>query len=180
MALFTWPPQYSLLQYLGLKVTASLLRAFVSITGRERRKRDESLVRNVVHKETVGIPSRDPNRRIAANIYYPPAYSKSSPAPVLVNWHGSGFVLPLLGSEIVFCSRMAQAGIVVIDADYRKGPEHSFPGALNDVRDTLQWVATREGLDSTRLDECRRLRLQRRRMSCSRGRVDSARRPDPA
>lgn len=98
------------------------------MTGRERRKRDESLVRNHVHQEIIGIPSRDPYCRIAANISYPPCYSKSIPMPILVNWHGSSFVLPLLGSDAVFCSRMAHAGIVVVDADYRKGPEHPFRG----------------------------------------------------
>ncbi|KAI1873031.1 uncharacterized protein JN550_003284 [Neoarthrinium moseri] len=149
MALLTWPPQYSLLQYLRLKVTVTILRVFVNMIGREKIQRDRALVPNDVRQIKISIPSRDPKRRIAANVYYPPGYSTTHPTPVLVNWHGSGFVLPLLGSDVAFCSRIAQAaGIVVVDADYRKGPEHPFPGPLNDVEDTLQWVVTQEGLDT--------------------------------
>ncbi|KAI1866405.1 hypothetical protein JX265_007706 [Neoarthrinium moseri] len=149
MALLTWPPQYSLLQYLRLKVTVTILRVFVNMIGREKIQRDRALVPNDVRQVKISIPSRDPKRRIAANVYYPPGYSTTHPTPVLVNWHGSGFVLPLLGSDVAFCSRIAQAaGIVVVDADYRKGPEHPFPGPLNDVEDTLQWVVTQEGLDA--------------------------------
>jgi acetyl esterase/lipase len=32
------------------------------------------------------------------------------------------------------------AGIAVLDADYRKGPEHVFPAAVNDAEDALRWV----------------------------------------
>jgi acetyl esterase/lipase len=149
MALFTWPPQYSFMQYLRLKISATLLRAMVSIPNRIKWNRDEALIPDNIQRELVKIPSRDPERQILVKIYYPPGYTSSSPAPVLINWHGSGFVLPLFGSDALFCSRVAQeAGIVVVDADYRKGPETPFPGAVNDIEDTFQWVAAQEGLDS--------------------------------
>jgi acetyl esterase/lipase len=148
MASALWPPQYSLFQYLRLKVIVTLLRLMLSVTNPAKLRRDRSLVPLDVRKERIKIPSRDLKRHILADVYYPPGYTSSSPAPVLVNWHGSGFILPLLGSDVLFCSRIAQAGIVVVDADYLKGPEHPFPGAINDVEDTFRWVAAQGGLDS--------------------------------
>jgi hypothetical protein len=89
------------------------------------------------------IPSRDRGRSIPANLYLPPnaQLNPTSPLPVLINWHGSGFVLPGHGADAIFCARMAEtAGIAVLDADYRKGPEHVFPAAINDAEDALRWV----------------------------------------
>ncbi|EMR63797.1 putative esterase lipase protein [Eutypa lata UCREL1] len=46
------------------------------------------------------------------------------------------------GTDALFCARLARdAGIAVLDADYRKGPEHTFPRALHDAEDVLRWVA---------------------------------------
>ncbi|KAJ4392351.1 hypothetical protein N0V93_005977 [Gnomoniopsis smithogilvyi] len=93
------------------------------------------------------IPSRDPGRCIKADMYLPPETSfkdSAGPRPVLLNYHGSGFVLTgLLGSNILYCARVAfELGIIVIDADYRKAPEHPFPAASNDVEDVLRWISS--------------------------------------
>ncbi|RWA11840.1 hypothetical protein EKO27_g3263 [Xylaria grammica] len=75
--------------------------------------------------------------------WYYPSTTANIPLPVLVNWHGSGFVVSFLGSNALFCSRIAQrASIIVVDVDYRKSPETPFPGAFNDVEDALLWVAS--------------------------------------
>ncbi|KUI67931.1 putative carboxylesterase 15 [Cytospora mali] len=51
------------------------------------------------------------------------------------------------------------SGIPVLDADYRKAPEHPFPAALHDVEDVLHWVGGRSSLpsgeDGYRLDASR-------------------------
>ncbi|KAF2185674.1 alpha/beta-hydrolase, partial [Zopfia rhizophila CBS 207.26] len=89
-------------------------------------------------------------------LYYPPGHSASLSAratPILVNWHGSGFIFPLLGSDSLFCARVARdTGLLVLDADYRKAPETPFPGPLHDVEDALRWVATQpKRFDLTRV-----------------------------
>lgn len=131
-----------LLQYIRLKIIVLALRTFVGWQQAQRMKRDLVLSEDITRSQ-LRIPSRDDGRFIDAWLYYPPSYSavSSQTWPILVNWHGSGFVIPSLGSDRAFCARIARdAGIVVLDADYQKGPETPFPGALHDVEDTLKWV----------------------------------------
>ncbi|KAK7959332.1 esterase/lipase [Apiospora aurea] len=102
-----------------------------------------------VEENPVQIPSRDGGRAIEARLYRSTAAkdaaaaSSSGPSPVLVNWHGSGMVFHMFGQDRPFCAQMARdlPGLVVVDADYRKGPEDPFPAAMHDVEDALRWVA---------------------------------------
>ncbi|KAI0096215.1 alpha/beta-hydrolase [Nemania sp. FL0031] len=140
----------SLLRYIYNKALVSLVRTVLVVTG--RYKRIARVPRVSRYESGVKIPSRDKGRSIVADIYYPNTAS-DAPLPILVNWHGSGFIVPLFGSDALYCSRIARdVGIVVVDADYRKAPENPFPGPLNDVEDVLLWVASqRERFDSTRI-----------------------------
>jgi len=62
-------------------------------------------------------------------------------SPFLLNFHGSGFVLPSLGSDAEFCAFIASTtSFVVLDCDYRKSPEWPFPAAFNDARDIANYV----------------------------------------
>ncbi|KAI1389117.1 Alpha/Beta hydrolase protein [Hypoxylon trugodes] len=137
--------RHGFFQYIHLKIIVTLFRVLMPWASKERRNRDNALVPQNIARERVKIPSRDAKRHILADLYYPPNYSSSStsPVPILVNWHGSGFIMPLFGTDNFFCYRVARdAGIIVLDADYRKGPETPFPGAIHDVEDVLRWVAT--------------------------------------
>ncbi|KAF3767141.1 alpha/beta-hydrolase [Cryphonectria parasitica EP155] len=108
----------------------------------------ESWLTYPVRRERIRIPTRDSGRSITADLYIPSSSSSSfdieKPRPLLVNWHGSGFVLTgLLRTNALFCARVAhELGILVLDADYRKAPEHPFPAAVHDAEDVLRWVAT--------------------------------------
>lgn len=98
---------------------------------------------------------KDRTRKIKAHLYTPPSgpASASSPKPVLVNWHGSGWTIPFHGSDVFFCARIAaELDAYVVDADYRKAPENPFPAALEDVKDVLDWVASQpERFDARRV-----------------------------
>lgn len=96
------------------------------------------------------IKSRDAGRTIKVHLYQP---SGSGPSPVLLNFHGSGFVLPLHGSDDEFCRRVSQeTKHTVLDVPYRLAPEHPFPAALNDVEDAIRYVFTHpDEFDLTRV-----------------------------
>ncbi|KAI1746589.1 Alpha/Beta hydrolase protein [Xylaria castorea] len=144
--------QHGLFRYLYCKALVTLLRAFVAITGTTSVHRSRALVpRDSRLQRGIKIPSRDTGRYIEADIYYPNGGTDGA-LPVLVNWHGSGFIMPYFGSDAFFCSRVARdAGIAVLDVDYRKSPETPYPGAVHDAEDTLLWVASQ----SQRFDPAR-------------------------
>ncbi|KXH59333.1 hypothetical protein CSAL01_09138 [Colletotrichum salicis] len=93
------------------------------------------------------VESRDQDRKIRIHVHdHPLPDAKSGPIPVLINWHGSGFLVPALGSDAAFCSTVSKsAGMIVIDADYRKVPADPFPAATGDAFDVLQWVRGQPG-----------------------------------
>ena len=65
----------------------------------------------------------------------------AAPRPVLVFFHGGGFVLGTLPEFDAFCARLALgADCVVVSVDYRLAPEHRFPGAFEDAWAALRWV----------------------------------------
>ncbi|KAJ5210842.1 Alpha/beta hydrolase fold-3 [Penicillium cf. griseofulvum] len=87
------------------------------------------------------IQSRDAARTIKVHLYRP---STSGTTPVLINFHGSGFVLPLHGGDDEFCRRVShETKHTVLDVRYRLAPEHPFPAALNDVEDAIKYVFAR-------------------------------------
>lgn len=135
----------STLQYIYYKILAALVRFVVvgasRLTGVLTAHPDE-----VRH-----IPSRDKGRTIKVHVYR--SSSSEGPSPVLLNFHGSGFLLPLHGSDDDYCRLISsQTKYDVLDVPYRLAPENPFPAALNDVEDAVKYVLGRpEEYDLTRL-----------------------------
>jgi acetyl esterase len=79
----------------------------------------------------------------------------SSPCPALVYFHGGGWVIGDLDTHDTLCRQLALAsGCVVVSVDYRMGPEHPFPAAVDDAVAATRWLAAQAGalgLDATRL-----------------------------
>lgn len=127
----------SLFQYCIDKSLVVLLRAIVAFFGYLARGGIKAYPDEVRH-----ISSRDTGRSIKVHIYR--SSSASSPSPVLLNFHGSGFVLPEHGSDDEFCRQMSsETKYTVLDLPYRLGPEHPFPAALDDVQDAINYVLGR-------------------------------------
>jgi len=86
---------------------------------------------------------------------YRPAGAAAGALPVLVYYHGGGWVIGDLDSHDVLCRQLANgSGCVVVSVDYRMGPEHRFPAAVDDCIAATRWVnrnATALGVDATRL-----------------------------
>lgn len=65
-----------------------------------------------------------------------------APAPVLVYYHGGGWVIGDLDTHDPLCRILAEDGrCIVVSVDYRLGPEHTFPAGILDAIAAFRWVA---------------------------------------
>jgi acetyl esterase len=64
------------------------------------------------------------------------------PCPLLVYFHGGGFMLGSLALYDTACRRLAVAGdCAVLSVDYRLAPETQFPGAVLDAYAATRWAS---------------------------------------
>ncbi|MBZ6377497.1 esterase [Pacificimonas flava] len=77
---------------------------------------------------------------IPVRVYH--AEAPAGPAPVLVYYHGGGWVIGDLDTHDGLCAEIArQLGMTVVSVDYRLAPEHKFPAAGEDCVAATRWVA---------------------------------------
>ncbi len=87
--------------------------------------------------ENRSIPG--PGGPIPIRIYRPEG---TGPFPLLVFFHGSGFVLLDLDTHDDICRRLCRgARCIVVSVDYRLAPEHKFPAGPDDCLAATRWVA---------------------------------------
>ena len=80
---------------------------------------------------------------LPVRIYAPRA---ATGLPVLVYFHGGGFVLGSLDSHDGVARRLAlDADCIVVSVDYRLAPEHRFPAAADDALHAVRWVLEHAG-----------------------------------
>ncbi|MFT3816512.1 MAG: alpha/beta hydrolase [Rubrivivax sp.] len=77
------------------------------------------------------------------------------PHPVLVYYHGGGWVIGDRDTHDVVCRTLcAESGCAVLSVDYRLAPEQRFPAAVDDAHAAVHWLRERgaaHGLDGTRI-----------------------------
>ncbi len=84
----------------------------------------------------IAIPT--PAGKLVARVYTPRG---PRPHPVLVYFHGGGWVIANLDTYDASCRALAAAaGAVVVSVAYRQAPESKFPAAANDAYWSSQWV----------------------------------------
>jgi len=84
-----------------------------------------------------------------------PLQPSTTPPPLLVYFHGGGWVIGDLDTHDTLCrSLAANAGCAVLAVDYRLSPEHRFPAAVDDAVAAFRF-ARREaealGVDAARI-----------------------------
>ncbi|MDA4113107.1 MAG: alpha/beta hydrolase [Thaumarchaeota archaeon] len=86
-----------------------------------------------------------PEGSIPVRIYEPRA-SKSGRAPLVLFFHGGGWILGGLDtSEETLLMLCDLSGAVVVSVDYRLAPEHKFPSGLEDCYISAVWAANNAG-----------------------------------
>jgi len=141
-----------------LEITASLnLRPIEAMTPVEARKQMEELAASrkaetlpVARVENRTIPG--PAGAIPVRIYWP---NGGGIRPAIVYYHGGGHVIGSLDThDLIARNLCGGAEAIVVSVDYRMGPEHRFPAAVEDSTAALDWVhanAASIGADPDRL-----------------------------
>jgi acetyl esterase len=81
---------------------------------------------------------------LAARLYSPDGVTDGG--PLLVFFHGGGFVLCDLDSHDALCRRLAAAaGMRILSVEYRLAPEHRFPAMHRDAEAAYGWARDRAG-----------------------------------
>ena len=76
---------------------------------------------------------------LAYRLYRP---GTPGPHPIIVYFHGGGWVLGSHDSDDPFCRDLCvRSGAVVVSVDYRHAPEARFPAAVDDAFAAVQWLA---------------------------------------
>jgi acetyl esterase len=119
------------------------------------RQRLRDLPRRQFHPE-LRVQNRSidgPAGPINIRIYWPP--TDHGTPPVLLFFHGGGFVVGDLDTHDGTCRQHAVGGsAVVVSVEYRLAPEHPYPAAVDDAWAATQWVAehgSEIGADADRL-----------------------------
>ncbi len=117
---------------------------------RDRRTFTQPDARDMAEVRDLAAPG--PAGEIPLRLYRPAGLA--DPAPLLVYFHGGGWVIGDLDTHDVLCRELADEGrCAVVAVDYRMGPEHRFPAAVDDALAATRWLhaqAAALGLDPGR------------------------------
>ena len=118
-----WPPQPAVYraQYAAMKDLVDLPRG------------DLAMVRDLV------IPG--PAGAIPARLF--DARERREPGPVVVFFHGGGFVIGDIDTHAAFVAEMARTlDLPIVSVGYRLAPENPWPAASDDAEAAARWVAS--------------------------------------
>lgn len=100
---------------------------------------DEELLKQYPVKEQreLEIPTR--HGFVKAYLYRP--YSEKEKLPLMINFHGGGFVKGYRGRDFAFSRILATGcGAMVLDVDYKTAPEYRYPYAIEEGYDLVCYV----------------------------------------
>ena len=88
---------------------------------------------------------------VPARLYRP----STGTLPVLIYFHGGGWVVGSVAISDNFCRTLANRGrCAVLSVDYRLAPEHRYPAAADDAQRATAWAASHAtdlGIDASRI-----------------------------
>ena len=74
--------------------------------------------------------------------YYRPDRNRQlGKLPLLIFFHGGGWVIGDLNTHDILCRQVTKlSGVAVLSVDYRLAPEHKFPKAVDDAAESVRWA----------------------------------------
>jgi acetyl esterase len=127
-------------------MTPAEARAQMEATARARKAEPLPVAR--VEDRVIPGPAGD----MRVRLYWP---SAAAPSPAIAYYHGGGHVNGSLDTHDLIARNLCSGvGALVASVDYRMGPEHKFPAAVDDSYAALEWLhanAASLGADPDRL-----------------------------
>jgi acetyl esterase len=145
-----------MIMYLLKVIGARSLRLIVSLILKLKSPPQKALPKAAICITLAKIVESDKSkknkkaRQIPIDVYLPKNTSKGKDTelPVVVNLHGSGFLLNTFGDDAPFCQLIAdRVECVVLDVSYGKAPERPFPNADEDIDSILEWVLEKKEIE---------------------------------
>jgi acetyl esterase len=111
---------------------------FVRLMYREQR-RAQNRDTSPAEIETLDLKVSGADGPIPARLYETP--SAGVAGPLLVYFHGGGWVIGDLETHDAHCRRLAAfSGVRILAVDYRLAPEHPFPAGHDDALAAVRWA----------------------------------------
>ena len=143
----------TLIEARGIPPTHTLAPVEARALYRERRGFTQPAAPTIA--DVRDLSAEGPHGPIPLRLYRPLRAEGSASLPALVYFHGGGWVIGDLDTHDTLCREIANgSGCAVVAVDYRMGPEHRFPAAVDDCIAATAWVrreASSLGVDPDRL-----------------------------
>jgi acetyl esterase len=142
------------------RMAKSALPPFYSVSADEARRmyKETRAVFSPPAPEVSGVRqlvAPGPAGPIPLRLYRGLGAPTAAPLPALVFFHGGGWTIGDLDTHDIVCRTLAnRARCAVVAVDYRLGPEHKFPAAVDDCLAATRWVAQQAvalGVDAKRI-----------------------------
>src|SRR5689334_518773 len=128
----------------GVPPTHTLSHTDARMFYRERRALTQPPPGEVA--EVRDLSAEGPHGAIPLRSYRPLGSDAAAALPVLVYYHGGGWTIGDLDTHDTLCRELCNlSGCAVVAVDYRMGPEHRFPAAVDDVIAATRWVRQQAG-----------------------------------
>lgn len=125
----------NLMRLSGNNARLSVAESRKALTQKAKKFSKDPVSLKKVLNQTIPGPAVD----IPVRIYLP---SESKGLPVVIFYHGGGWIQGSLASHDTLCRYLAAASqVAVVAVDYRLAPENPFPAGLADAYAALEWVA---------------------------------------
>ncbi len=113
-------------------------KAFKALATLSDKQRDKDLkVDETIHAH-YGIQYVGKSKFNRLDVCYPKGTIE--PLPVIVNFHGGGFVYGMKESYLHYGMYLARQGFVFINPNYHLAPNKQFPTQLNELNQVMEWL----------------------------------------